>query len=272
MSTTTPAVDHDWLQSGVAARVRHFVALSHDYAERGDGRLAQLAIWAADVQVLQTMLWESGLGSAPDPDAQLAAVGHAVTASLAEHAVATHGPLTPRESVEGARQAMVAAFDESVHASLSDRFVRLDHLDELRPPVTQTAPQAMAGRLGGRTPDELVADLHTTAADCMAVAAVMLEEGDRAGALGQARQADLASFEAYLVAAAVLVGDACLATVDLRWDLARAQVPEPHSAHPDDVRDVAVAVAELRDRLVGVVGPAEEVALRDCFEPLPVAG
>lgn len=269
MSTTTPTVDHDWLQSGVAARIDHFVGLSHAYADRGEGRLAQLAVWVADIQVLQTMLWESGLGAAPDPDAQLAAVGHAVTASLVDHASATHAPLTPRESVERAREAMVATFDESVHAALAQRFVSLDHLDDLRPPVVETAAQAVARRLEGRTPEQLVADLHATAGDCMAVASVMLDEGDRAGALHQARQADLAAFEAYLVAAAVLVGDEGLATADLRWDLARAESLEEL---PEDGRDVAAALTELRARLVGVVGPAEEVALRDCFEPLPVAG
>lgn len=269
MSTTTPAVDHDWLQSGVIARVDHFVRLSHAYAERGEGRLAQLAVWAADVHVLQTMLWENGLGAAPDPDEQLAAVGHAVTASLADHASATHAPLSPRESVERAREAMVSTFDESVHDSFAERFVPLDHLDELRPPVVETADQSVARRLAGRTPEQLVADLHATAGDCMAVATVMLEEGDRSGALHQAQQADLAAFEAYLVAAAVVVGDEGLVTAELRWDLARA---EGLGELPHDVRDVAAVLSELRDRLVGVVGPAEEVALRDCFEPLPVAG
>lgn len=248
--------DHALLQASVTAQMAGYAALSRSYAARGEARLAQLAVWAADVQALQVLLWESGLGAAPDPDAQLAAVADAVSGSLADHTEAPHAPATVRESVERARDAMVTAFDESVHVMLAERFVPLDHLDALDVPGPEDARESRSRRLAGRTPERLVADLHQTAGDCMAVSVAMADEGDLAGATYQARQADLASFEAYLVAAAVAAGDSTLATVDLRWDLAMA-------AERDDPEADAI---RFRHRLAAVVGPAEEPALRACFE------
>jgi hypothetical protein len=259
--------DHDQLHDGVVTRIEAFTELSRTYAAREEGRLAQLAVWSADVQVLQVLLWESGLASAPDPDAQLEAVGQAVVASLTDYAHGPHAPITARQAVENARAAMVSAFDESVHTMLAERFVALDHLDTLQIPFPEGAQDAaVVRRLAGRDLERLVADLQATAADCMAVAGFMIDEGDQAGALHQAYQSDRASFEAYLLIAAAGVGDSTLATVDLRWDLAAA-------VNADDVweeGDFDMALRNFRDRLVDTVGPAEELALRASFEPLPI--
>ena len=65
------------------APVRERLAeLSRTHARTGDTRSAQLAAWSADVSVLEQLLWDNGLGEAPDPDAQLAAVGGAVADAL----------------------------------------------------------------------------------------------------------------------------------------------------------------------------------------------
>jgi hypothetical protein len=253
---------HDLLQASATAQMAEYADLSRSYAARGDGRLAQLAAWAADVQALQVLLWENGLAAAPDPDAQLAAVGGAVSGSLDDHTDAPHAPATIRESVERARDAMVAAFDESVHVMLAERFVPLDHLDALEVPGPEDARESRSRRLAGRTPDKLVTDLHQTAGDCMAVSAAMADEGDLTGATYQARQADLAAFEAYLVSAALASGDLALATVDLRWDLATAADRDV----PLATDDPEGAVARFRDRLAAVVGPVEAPRLRASFE------
>ena len=253
---------HDLLQESVTAQMGEYAALSRSYAARGEGRLAQLAAWAADVQALQVLLWESGLGSAPDPDAQLAAIAEAVDGSLADHTEAPHAPATIRESVERAREAMVAAFDESVHLMLAERFASLDHLDAVAVPGPEDARETRAQRLAGRTPEKLVADLHQAAGDCLAVSAAMAEEGDLAGATYQARQADLASFEAYLVTAALRAGDLALATVDLRWGLAMAADRQVALVTDDPEGEIT----RFRDRLAAVVGPSEAPALRACFE------
>lgn len=257
--------DHDRLQVFARVQVTAYAQLSRSYAERGDGRLALLAMWAADVRVLQVLLWESGLGSAPDPNAQLAAVSQAVEASLRDCADTADLPMTPRESVEGARRAMVRTFDDSVHSTLVARLAPLDHLDSVSAPLADDGEVSRVLRLAGRSAEALVADLRTTAGDCMAVAAAMADGGDVAGAISLARQADLASFEAYLVVAAARLGDRPLATVELRWDLAKAD----DQVAPWSAGDLGQAVNELRDRLVGVVGPGEEAALREYFEPAP---
>lgn len=257
--------DHDRWHALATAQIADYVELSGAYAARGDARLALLAMWAADIRVLQVLLWESGLGSAPDPDAQMAAVSQAVTASLTECADAADLPMTPREGVEKARRAMVGTFADSVHPLLVERLAPVDHLDSVPAPLADDGERSRVRRLAGRSAEALVADLRATAGDCMAVAAAMADGEDLAGAIALARQADLASFEAYLVAAAVRVGDGALATVDLRWDLAAAD--DPVTPSPDE--DLEQAANELRDRLVGVVGPGEEAAMREYFEPLP---
>src|SRR4028118_1171562 len=89
---TDPRSAHDRLHAGVAAMIDVSVDSSRSYAAKGEVRLALLSLWTADVLVLQSLLWESGLGSAPDPDAQLAAGGRAVRTSPAHGAAARAEP------------------------------------------------------------------------------------------------------------------------------------------------------------------------------------
>lgn len=256
------------LQQSLADRTNQYVALSHAYASRGEGRPALLALWAADVQVLQALLWESGLGSAPDPEAQMALVAEAVGSSLAEGAESATGPTTLREVAERARGALLATFDESVHAMLEERFAPLDHLDLLAPPASGGARTAGAKRRAGRTSQDLVADLRTAAGDCMAIAHEMVRDGDVVGARRQVRQADLGAFEAYLVSSALAVGDTALTTVGLRWDLAEVAHRAAHDTVDEpETDDLDEEVRVFRDRLAGVVGPAEEAVLGGFFEP-----
>lgn len=220
-----------------------YAGLSRRYAARGDLRMAQLAAWAADVHTLEELLWENGLGQAPDPGAQLAAVGDSVAASIEQLAhTLPAGPLTARAVLDAAREAMVTTFDESVHGLLADRLGDLEHLDHTLPSAGETAHERTVDRLDGRSPTELAAELRTASADCATMASLLGAEGERAAAARLARQADAAAFEAYLVMAAVRGGDRALATVDLRWDL--------------------VAERAERDRFAGAVGSAEHPALQ----------
>lgn len=228
-----------------------YLGLSRQYAERGDLRMAQLAAWAADVHVLEDLLWENGLDRAPDPAAQLAAVGDQVAASI-EHAARElpEGPLTARAVLEAAREAMVTTFDESVHGLLADRLGDPAHLDDAQP-ADPSAENRTSSRLDGRTPDELAADLRAAASDCATMSTLLDAGGEAQAAARLARQADAAAFEAYLVLAAHRGGDRSLATVDLRWDLAAEAIGVP-----------------ARDRLAGLVGSAERDALHRVLEPL----
>ncbi len=224
-----------------------YTGLSHEYAERGDLRMAQLAAWAADVHALEELLWENGLGQAPDPGAQLAAVGDSVAASIEQLAhTLPEGPLTARALLDAAREAMVTTFDESVHGLLSDRLGDLEHLDHVQS-VEESSAERTAGRLDGRSPAELAAELRTAAADCATMATLLGAAGEGEAAARLTRQADAAAFEAYLVLAAVRSGDHSLATVDLRWDL--------------------VADQAGRERFASAVGSAEHPALHLVLEP-----
>lgn len=240
---------------------------SRDYADAGEPRLALLAMWTADVHVLQLLLLESGLDRAPNPSAQLAGVGEAVNRSLT--AISLEGA-TPREFLERSREAMVATFDESVHAMLVNRFLPLDHLDAVGGPAVDAADRAVEQRLDGRTCEQLVAELEATAHDCVAVAGAMLVAGDSEGALRQMHHADLASFEAFLLGAAMASADETLASVDLSWDLAaRAFTERP--THLVDGADVEATVNAWRERLVVFGGWVQAERMRASFLAVPVA-
>jgi hypothetical protein len=244
-----------------------YASLSRDYAAAREPRLALLAMWTSDVHVLQLLLLESGLDRAPDPSAQLAAVGEAVDLSLTT--LSLDAP-TPRRLLEQAREAMVATFDASVHAMLADRFQSLDHLDEVQTPSADAAGRAVEHRLDGRTFEQLVADLEATAQDCVAVAWAMLAADDLDGVLRQMHHADLATFEAFLLRAASESGDETLASVDLSWDLAArafTERPTPPVSHAD----VEATVDAWRERLVVSAGWAQAARMRASFLAVPVA-
>ncbi len=256
-----------------------YAELSRRYAHDGDLRMAQLAAWAGDVHVLEGLLWENGLEQAPDPLAQLAAVGESVALAIEDFAMdLPDEPLTARAVVETAREALVTTFDESVHGLLLDRFAGLGQLDDAQlddaepddaqpddaqlddaqPDDAQPdeergggpgREERLAARLAGRSADALATDLRTAAADCATMAGLLAADGEPEAAGRLSRQADTAAFEAHLVATAVRAGDDTLATVDLRWELA---------GRADD-----------RHRLLGVLGSAERDALARTFEPHP---
>lgn len=220
-----------------------YAALSRRYAADGDVRMAQLAAWAGDVHDLEQLLQENGIDRAPDPAAQLAAVGGSVaTAVEAAAAALPDRPLTPREVVEVARTAMVTAFDASVHDLLAERLGDLLHLDEAR--AGKGAPDGTtADRLSGRSGDELWSELRTAASDCALMADLLAAEGAAQAASRLSRQADAAAYEAYLVLAAMRSGDVSFATVDLRWDL------------------LADTAMPAREDFAGAVGTAERGSL-----------
>jgi hypothetical protein len=278
-----PTVTDDVASHGVPERLtvaEQLARLSGRYVEEGDVRRAQLASWAADVYVLEELLWENGLAEAPDPVAQLAAVGESVAAALEALAEGVSGDVMPRAVVEAARRAMVSTFDESVHEVLLEQLPSLDHLDACAPASASGSASTSAStsasssasadrpdspaveRLGGRTAEELVAELRQAATDCVLAGEVLDAAGEYTAAERMSHQADVATFEAYLVATAIHAGDHRLASVDLRWELARQLTPEDWAA---DERDRS-PFATLRRELIALVGSAEMETLWRAFE------
>lgn len=250
--------DPELTRAALAGHVESYAGLARWYADRGDARRAVLATWAADVRALQHVLWENGLGTAPDAEQALGQVAEAVVSAVAASDAVDATGL--REILERSRDAMTSAFDPSVHETLRGAYVDLDHLDSL--PHGSSAGEAnrsVADRLGGRSAEQLVGDLLATAHDARVVGQVMDEVGDHEEAQRQLGAACLAAFEAYLVLASAASGDATLATADLRWDLAAIKAAgtdgEPH---------------RLREAMREVVVPAEEQALLELVDaPLP---
>lgn len=243
--------------AGPRTRAELYGELSRAYAAAGDVRDAVLAAWAADIEVLHTLLWENGLGAAPDPGAQLDAVAQAVDASLREYAAAaTASDLTPRAVLAGARSAMLAAFDSSVHDVVTRRFLALDHLDAL--PMPGARPEAE--RYADRATAELTGALLAAAVDCAAVATALHAAGHVEDARHHAGQSDLAVFEGHLLRAADAAGDEDRVTVGLRWDLAALQAA-------DGAGD-GLASAERRELLAGCLAEGEQDALRADFRPV----
>lgn len=260
MSAVYIDADPELTRAALAAHVDDYATLAWWYAERGDARRAVLATWAADVRALQHVLWENGLGTAPDAEQALGQVAEAVVSAVAASDIADATGL--RAVLEGARDALTSAFDPSVHETLRAAYVDLDHLDTLTAGSSAgEANRSVSDRLGGRSGEQLVGDLLATAHDARIVARVMDEVGDHAEAQRQQASAFLAAFEAYLVLAAAASGDATLATADLRWDLAALKADgmdaEPH---------------RLREAMREVVVPAEEDVLLEVVDrPLPGA-
>ncbi len=240
-------------------------ALSRRYADAGDTRAAQLAAWAADVSVLEQLLWDNGLGEAPEPDAQLAAVGAAVADALDAMSAGDLAGRTPAEVVELAREALMTTFDDSVHDVLAQAFTPLDHLAAPSAQVRPARPVDGRHRLGEASAEELVVELLSAAGDCMAVATELVAVEEHEAAHRMSGQADAASFEAYLVAAASLAGDHELASAELRWSLAEALTRAPYQ--PGTTLEDAVAAR--RRQLLALLGSAEQGVLEQTFEPAP---
>ncbi|MBA2389409.1 MAG: hypothetical protein H0V67_04045 [Geodermatophilaceae bacterium] len=146
------------------------------------------------------------------------------------------------------------------------RFCSLDHLEGLEPPDDLAGARSAAARLCGSSAGELSMARQQSARDCMTVATAMHHGGRGAEALRMLWQSDWAAFEAYLLDAALAVGDEFLVTVELRWALAcqgATQLAELPSCP-------VAAARTIRSMLMNAVDPAEGVRLEQRFEPLGV--
>lgn len=231
---------------------------SRTLAGAGDLGLAVHAQWAADLATLHELLWESGLGAAPDPAAQLATVARMVEASFAQ---ADDTPPEAGALVTWARNRLTSAFGAPVDALLESRFAPLDHLTGPVPPPAARATRSL---------DALRRDLRDAATDCATVARAMDLAGLADDARAQRRRAALATLEATLVARAAGAGDHALHTADLRWELAVAALPGQDRGD-DGVGAGAwdrADVADLLPSLVAAADPDDQDTLRTRLESI----
>ncbi|HYO39378.1 MAG TPA: hypothetical protein VER39_06955 [Nocardioidaceae bacterium] len=249
-------------QTVLETQVEEYAALSREYADRGDARLAALALWAADLRAVQALLWGSGISALDDPTEPILAVSSAIETALTGRDTTGHGSV--RSVLQEARNALLTAFDPSVHDQLRALFADAHHLDAVPAPAPGAANQSVGDRLDGRGGEQLVADLLATATDCRALADVLSQAGDEEEARRQRVQADLAGFEAYLVLTSAAGGDATLVTTDLRWALAARRLAGPAGGAEEEAGELEVEA--VREAISSVVLPDEEPALRSLLE------
>lgn len=249
------------LHSDTVHKGSEYFELSRAYAAKGDVYAAVHAIWMADLCAVQSVMWERILIASPKPDEQFFAIATSVSRALSLYALTGTPQPDAVSTVEAARAGLSQAFDEVAMRLLSTRLHSLDHLVGLPCPDRSGADAVHARRLGGSTVDELIALRNDSAAESMAVAASFHHKGRHADAISNAYKADMAIYEAYLLEAAVAVGDDVLMTVDLRWELACMQI----TSLPSLPSGYVEATTLIRDKLKGTVSPTEADTLDERF-------
>ncbi|WP_139977517.1 hypothetical protein [Nocardioides litoris] len=259
----TPELLYSETTAGIARHRGH----ARRQAAAGDALGAVAATWAADLGIVQAVMWERVMFAAPDPDQQLLEI----TATVARAFAAAGRDAEPGDTasaaatVRAARRALAGAFEPSALALMERRFTPLAHLEALPAPTAHDVAEVARQRLGDLAPEAAVAERDQEAADCMAAARDLVRDGRPEDALALAWQADWATLEAYLIDAALAVGDTALLSVELRWALAAAETETIGSLPADLDR----AVGTVRDHLVRALGSVEGDRLRRRFQPLP---
>lgn len=252
------------LYAETVTRKRAYADLSRTYAEAGNSFAAVHAAFAADAQTIQVVLWERVMVASPDPDAKLREIADTIANALATYATTPTPATTARDTVEGARTAMLRAFSPAAADMISEHLLPLDHLDSLTFPDPAVGAHTVHARTGGEHPETVARTRMRAAHDCMVMAVALNREGRLDEAMQQAWASDWATLEAYLLEAALQVGDYALMTVEMRWLLASDAVAQIE-ALPTDFN---LAVAKVRERMVASLGAVEGERLTQMFEPL----
>jgi hypothetical protein len=252
------------LYAETVARKRAYADLSHTYAAAGNAFAAVHAAFAADAQTIQVVMWERVMVASPNPDEKFREVADTVANALAAYAANPTPAATAREAVEGARAAMLRAFSVAAADMISEYLLPLDHLDTLPFPDPAVGAHTVQTRTGGEHPEKVAKTRLRAAHDCMVMAVALNSEGRLDEAMQQAWASDWATLEAYLLEAALRVGDYALMTVEMRWLLASEAVAQIEALPTDFNRAVAV----VRERMVAALGAVEGDRLNRMFEPL----
>jgi hypothetical protein len=244
-----------------SAKATLFARVSRAAAAERDPRVATGAAWAADVLVVQILLWER----APEDQEQAqrrvhavaTAVGAAVGGAFDGNDLDDTAPARDaREVVVTARRRMLSVFDGPAAALVADRLQDLEHLAELPPAAGRAMPcppDSLRWRAREIGPAALVELLRTAASDGRVICDALVAASYRRDAARQACLADLAEAEAYLVEASVAVGDTELLLADVR----RAALVLLLSEAADRPVDVAAARAGVWAVVRAALPPTE---------------
>lgn len=249
------------LHSDTMHKSREYYELSRLYATKGDTYAAVHAAWMADMCAVQAVMWERILIASPKPDEQFFAIATSVSRALSLHALTGAARPDAVSTIQAARDGLSQAFDDVAMRLLSGRLTPLDHLIGLPSPDRAGAEAVQARRLSGLSAEDLIGQRNVAAAESMNTANELHRDGHPGEAITHAYQSDMAIYEAYLLEAALAVGDEFLMTVDLRWELAYLQI----TSLPSLPWDYEEATTLIRSKLKGTVSPTEADTLDERF-------
>jgi hypothetical protein len=252
------------LHADASAKVRAYDGLARRYAAEGNAFVAVHAAWAADVHVVQSVVWQHLLVTSPDPEQAYAEIVETVRQALSAYASAAPGMGDAAGAVQSARAALASVFDATLMPLIAGQFPRLDYLAGLPMPDMDEGRRLIAARLGDDTVLGLAQQQQFAAADGAAVAASFQRVGLDDDAMVQAWLADWSALASYLLETAALVGDTALVTVELRWALVAAEI----ARIPTLPAGVTEAAAEIRARMAYALGLIEGPRLLARFAPL----
>lgn len=252
------------LYQDTETRAAAFQRLAINQAAQDKPLFAVAATFAADIHVVQMVMWERVMVASPKPDTRFFEIAEHVTRSILGYASQGAAADDAAALIHHARQALLGAFDEAAAAMIRDRLMPLEHLHAMPVPTMDEAAEYQTLRLSGRTVEDTVAGLMQRARDAIAVAVDLEMRGKTDDAVGQVWQADWMTMEAYLLSAAEAVGDTSLVTAELRWLLvveAAEQVPVLPS-------DFVAACETIRGLLKASLGDVEGNRLAGWLIPI----
>ncbi len=230
-------------------------AAARAFATHGDAVDALACAWGADLAAVQSVLWARIVVGSRTPLVRYYQAGEAVI-----RAVSQRGPAEdayPDSSAEhvivGARRRLLRAFEPRLSREIDARLPSVDYLGTIVAPTREQVTATVSRRLMGMPWSTFVSSRRQDGAAALAQARSQLADGDVAGALRHAYDADSWLLAAYLVESAMAVGDEDLFTVTTRWELVNAAI----EALPSLPTDFDAAVGRLRTTIMRELGEAD---------------
>lgn len=235
---------------------------SREFAAVRDVVPAVLTMWAADVAMIEAVLWERIVMASSTPLREFFGAAEAFTAATSAHVVPLEDSATAAEIIQAVRAGARSGLPTEVVDAIDDTWPDIAFLRTLPAPRQPDFATYVSSSMGGRSPAGFVAAQRQEASARMNDAHSARVRGDVASAIEMAFDADFHSLEAYLVESAEAAGDVAHGTVVSRYTLASAAVSEI----PALPSDFAAAVAVLRTSMTDALGAADGDRLRQVLE------
>ena len=226
-------------------------------AEAGDAVGALALAWGSDVYAGQATVWEQSLIIARYPLRHFFRLGEEIVTGSVETLSSSTVPASAAELISGVRKAILAAADPALRAPLAASWHDLGFLEGVPAPSAEELIESVRRRTGGVELDEFIAYRRRESDASMTVARAQLDDGHPAEAIQAAYASDLGILEAYLVESSIAVGDRCMLTTAVRWELVSAAI----SSLPALPGDPQEAIVAIRGAMAEALGEPEATRL-----------